>query len=479
MSKFFYRFRKTQNIFDFKELESQKIYFASNEELNDPMEGFKNLVFKGDKIVWRNLFRHYLLCLEFMYQTYLICGEEYSKYDTDFIPIFRTVNDLETPKYKELFKKIYLETFEVYGELIDKIATRRTSVSREELAQYLKPYNMFALEIIQKNYELEGLIPQRDNKIEIQKLGIENNIKYIEAIETVIQEHGHEKMDSFFKLSELQYNDFVLHLMVNANNKPNWLFIVNFTQNYLQAIEKLTYPKTYVACFTGEKAINNSSVWGHYGDSHKGVCLIFESNENKRLSLSNAKIGYGGGSVILGKIDLSFEKITYGESYPEIDFFCSLGRLPIPKLETWLYNYEEKQKSNIHNEIFNDENNWRKKYWDNFAHNNLVKTEDWKYEDEYRLVLNGGMDGEIDKQYRLLQYDFKNLKGLVFGINTLDNEKVEIFKIIQKKCIEYQRKDFELYQAYYCSFNKNIQFKKLNIPLMKTVNPKKVSLTND
>lgn len=41
MSKLFYRFRKTQNIFDFKELENQEIYFASNEELNDPMEGFK------------------------------------------------------------------------------------------------------------------------------------------------------------------------------------------------------------------------------------------------------------------------------------------------------------------------------------------------------------------------------------------------------------------------------------------------------
>lgn len=55
MSKLFYRFRKTQNIFDFKELENQEIYFASNKELNDPMEGFKNLVFNGDKIVWRNL----------------------------------------------------------------------------------------------------------------------------------------------------------------------------------------------------------------------------------------------------------------------------------------------------------------------------------------------------------------------------------------------------------------------------------------
>jgi hypothetical protein len=31
-------------------------------ELNDPLEGFKDLFWKGDVIVWKNLLRHYLLC---------------------------------------------------------------------------------------------------------------------------------------------------------------------------------------------------------------------------------------------------------------------------------------------------------------------------------------------------------------------------------------------------------------------------------
>lgn len=371
------------------------------------MEGFKNLVFKGDKIVWRNFFKHYLICLESMYQTYLVCGEEYSKYNVDSIHVFRTIDDIETPKYKKLFEKIYLETFEVYGELIDKIATRTTAVSKEELLQYLKPYNIIALEIIQRNYELEGLIPKRDKKIEIQKFGIENNIKYIEAIETAIQEHGHEKMDQFFKLSKLQNEDFIMSLMVSSTDKPNWLFIVNFPQNHLKAIEKLTYPKTYVACFTAEEAINNSSVWGHYGDGHKGVCLIFESNENQRLSFSNAKIGYGGNGLILGETSLAFEKVTYGENHPEIDFFRSLGRLPIPKLETWLYSDEEKKFSEIHHETFSNQDDWHKKHWKVFSDNNIVKTNDWQYEYEYRLVLNGGMDGKIDENYRKLKYDLK------------------------------------------------------------------------
>ena len=54
---------------------------------------------------------------------------------------------------------------------------------------------------------------------------------------------------------------------------------------------------------------------------------------------------------------------------------------------------------------------------------------DWAYEDEYRLVLNSGMDGEIDKKYRILKYDFQNMQGLIFGINTTNEDKIKIFEI--------------------------------------------------
>ena len=57
----FYRFRSTTALLgEKKELENQEIYFASIDELNDPMEGKPDLVFKGDRIVWENLFKHYL-----------------------------------------------------------------------------------------------------------------------------------------------------------------------------------------------------------------------------------------------------------------------------------------------------------------------------------------------------------------------------------------------------------------------------------
>src|SRR5205814_6675950 len=45
------------------DLQNQEIYFASALELNDPLEGYKDLFWKGDEIAWKNLLRHYLLCL--------------------------------------------------------------------------------------------------------------------------------------------------------------------------------------------------------------------------------------------------------------------------------------------------------------------------------------------------------------------------------------------------------------------------------
>ena len=56
----FFRFRSIDALLDkYHELEKQTIYFASPEELNDPMEGFRDIVWRGDKIVWINLLRHY------------------------------------------------------------------------------------------------------------------------------------------------------------------------------------------------------------------------------------------------------------------------------------------------------------------------------------------------------------------------------------------------------------------------------------
>ena len=60
----FYRFRSVDALVGPRqELANQEIFFAGPADLNDPLEGFHDIVWRGDAIAWRNHLRHYLLCL--------------------------------------------------------------------------------------------------------------------------------------------------------------------------------------------------------------------------------------------------------------------------------------------------------------------------------------------------------------------------------------------------------------------------------
>ena len=59
-----YRFRSIEALLcEYQELENKTIYFASPDQLNDPMEGYRDIVWRGDKIVWTNFFKNYVFCL--------------------------------------------------------------------------------------------------------------------------------------------------------------------------------------------------------------------------------------------------------------------------------------------------------------------------------------------------------------------------------------------------------------------------------
>ena len=69
-----YRFRSMEYLLgeEYQELEKQAIYFASPDQLNDPMEGLRDIVWRGDRIVWTNFLKHYIYCLVVCYFLYTI-----------------------------------------------------------------------------------------------------------------------------------------------------------------------------------------------------------------------------------------------------------------------------------------------------------------------------------------------------------------------------------------------------------------------
>ena len=60
IGKSIYRYRGIDRLLcKHTELESQEIYFANPAELNDPMEGFQDVFWESDRILWKNLIKHY------------------------------------------------------------------------------------------------------------------------------------------------------------------------------------------------------------------------------------------------------------------------------------------------------------------------------------------------------------------------------------------------------------------------------------
>ncbi len=157
-----------------------------------------------------------------------------------------------------------------------------------------------------------------------------------------------------------------------------------------------------------------------------------------------------------------FHEINYEKKYPEIDFFRSLGVLPVPALNRWYFD-EHKNKSSCADAVYSDEGAWRRKYWDTFYEAITIKLKDWKFEDEYRLVLTPMETDFKEKSKRKLRYQFSDLEGIVFGIRTPEAAKRDIIRIIEGKCRSENRTDFKFYQAFYSK--KDGRVEKQEMPL--------------
>jgi len=67
---------------------------------------------------------------------------------------------------------------------------------------------------------------------------------------------------------------------------------------------------------------NNSSVWGHYGDKHSGICLKFKTKtiDNKIQLDLNTTYGCNENGDMIGMVPHTFYKVNYENKHVEIDF---------------------------------------------------------------------------------------------------------------------------------------------------------------
>lgn len=470
MRKLFYRFRSIDSLLgEYKELESQTIFFAEPKDLNDPMEGLRDIFWTGDKVVWTNLFKNYILCLERMCSLVQLWGE--SKDITgDDLPVFSGEDDFPSDKYKDLFLLI-AERFlgdELIASLIKSLSKRTFPIRSDELSMYFERVHLMAIYSISTIYAENGLGQLFNIDIKDFKKVAEESFKEIisgnlvQQIESIAnnEEDGARKIEALLRAIKSTQNDFQLSRhsqgLHSSSNKNLSFLIYAFPERYMNQIERLLFPNWYTACFMTE--CRNSSIWGHYGKNHTGACLIFESEnrDGEHYLALNEKNGYSSSGYSYSYQLNKFYEIDYIEGVGEVDFFRMLGRLPIPKLNSswYLLNGE---KSFCADEMDNSLSEWRKKYWSGFYRDITKKTDDWKYENEFRLILSEMMIDFSDPKDRALKYKFSSLKGMIFGIKTSVEDKISIINIIKSKISESEASEFTFYQAYYDANEKKIE----------------------
>lgn len=450
-----YRFRSVEKLLRYEELEKQTIYFADSGELNDPMEGVRDIYWQGDRIVWINLFRHYLYCLNVTYIHFRVLGD-CAKLGLEHIPVMQSVGSSVSDEGINLFEDVCDRVFgkaELHDFITEIVNTNRKS-RRAELLAYFTFLHHTALREVQHAHMDRGLEPDRK-----AEMNLPIPFRRMRSVLDIMTKVKDDRMnDVLFEVMSNMFQEILIRHKCNykistdtnaetIEHNRNFL-LFDFPELYLQQLETLLYPQWYVAAFT--KDYQNSSMWGHYGDNHKGICLIFE-----------AEMVDGVNNITLNRLEsvssrleiwrpprMEFYDVSYGDRIAELDFFRSLGRVPRPELEKVWYRDKDGNLSECGTHLERDSEAWRESYWERFYPTLSVKSRDWEYERETRLVLFSLL-GNLDKRSRTLTYDFDSLKGIIFGVRTSYIHKQKIIEIIHKKCQENNRTDFKFFQADY------------------------------
>lgn len=235
---------------------------------------------------------------------------------------------------------------------------------------------------------------------------------------------------------------------------------IEFPQLYLDAIKNLTYPEAYIACFMDN--CNNSSIWGSYGDDHRGLCLKYKTTDQQKPALKlKAITGHSSSSGKIYKyVEFPLRKMSYSTDFIELDFFRNIGRIPIDPLINQWYTDENGEFSECGEHIYKNVEEWRKRHWESFDKAFLKKLPEWSNEREYRIVLSSILDSYVNPTDRLLEYKFEDLEAIVFGLRTPKEDRNKIIEIVLKKCKEFGIKEFPFYEMAYSSIKQGLYKRK-------------------
>ncbi|PNE10022.1 MAG: hypothetical protein CR217_16665 [Beijerinckiaceae bacterium] len=477
MTEYFYRYRPIKAVLDeFHELENQEIYFSTTDEFNDPMEGFKDLFWRGDEIVWRNFLKHYILCT---LQTANYCFIAADQFDPNILRniVFWVPQELPEAPIREIYQRVSAEFLEepAVKTFLSLMAARTSPVRRRELTSYLRALSGFALLIVLKEYRERGLLPPLapDSAPPPREKLRSDATAMMEGVTKITSaEYPPERIsEALFAANEATVAQVML---INEYNLPDrdkqmpMVFLSSrFPVAYVAALDRLVHRDWSVACFT--KTAENHSMWSTYANGHRGVCLMFKTTPNETgvpALVIERVTGVSGTkeatTYISSEVSHEFNAVRYMAQYPAIDFFRSLGSISEMHMNNFWYRGDNGAFSECRDAVYADHDAWRKGYWQTFGESTLYKTPEWAHEEEYRIVAHSGFDMS-DPIKRKLKYRFEDLAGIVFGARTDIEDKLKIMRIIDAKCARARRSDFKFFEVRYLHTESRFQLFALDL----------------
>ena len=478
MDTHIYRLRSTKQLLaGFEELEAQQIYFCPPGDLNDPVEGFKDLLWAGDTIVWRNFLKHYVLCLLHVAPACFAGGADFDRSVLRNL-VFAVPDELPPTPLRTIYARV-VEAFlndAAVERFVELMAARTTPIRRNELTHYLRSLHALALSAVFKEFEDHGLNLFRPGTVMPNQEALRKNaIAMMEAASKLPAVKPElNATEAYFSASEATVGQLDLiaeyGLTDRAATRPMQFFCRYYPPSYVDALDRLVHPDWYVACFSANPT--NASMWGSYGDGHRGVGLKFRTTPNDAgspaLRLNRVtSLGGGKGDHVYGWsfVPHEFHEVKYSVRHPEIDFFRSLGAVSLMNLNHFWYLGDNGEFSSCRQTAFHDQGA-KDEYWMTFQESALVKTSEWAHEKEYRLVLHSGFDIR-EKPMRALEYKFEDLVGVIFGARTDIEDKLEVMRIIDRKCAREHRSDFEFWEVRYSNPDAKFNLAKLDLLKIK------------
>ncbi|MBC8719890.1 DUF2971 domain-containing protein [Ochrobactrum sp. Marseille-Q0166] len=451
-----FRYRSIQSLLgEHEELERQTVYFSPPEYLNDPMEGLRQIYWRGDRVTWRNLLRHYIICIHNRFFEALL-SRDTECLPSDTIAVFQSLHNFPTSQVKSLCQACItaVEASDLHTALLDFLAKADRDISFTELQQLLRAVHLDWLYLIQKAFEDRALVPSTDGGPPDSAAAVKV-IRTLQATNPEIREkYSIIGLDVIHEVQQHMAQQMtILTAIENANSlnpKRESLFF-EFTSEYLSNLLKLVYPPWFVACFSTRH--DNAAMWSYYADNHRGCCLVFRKQQTTggmQLRLHGPN-GYGARGITRSSQNMPLEPVCYAVQEQQIEFFTNIGRLPVEQLRRdWFSDYEGNISTLAEHLNQDKQESWRSGYWGNFAPPLLRKLPDWRHEEELRIVISDILGIHETPEGRTYTYDYDTLDGIIFGINTSLSDKVRIMQILDKKLgARTVSEPFKFFQARY------------------------------